>query len=278
MSTYERYDEAAAHFDAFRGPEGVEIIAGCLTRLDRPLSDVSLLDAGCGSGNYTAELVNLVGRIDAVDVSDGMLDVARGKLADMEAAGRVAFLRASVDDLPFEDGRFDAVMVNQVLHHLETGDDAGYGGHHRALAEIHRVLRPGGLAVINACTHEQIREGCWYYHLVPDALEAVLARCAPERAMVQVLATCGLRLEGRIVPLNAVMLGAAYFELCGPLDRRWRSGDSIWALAGRDGTARAEAKVRALDAEGRLEAYFREHDARRPRVGQITFYVARKPA
>ncbi len=74
------------------------------------------------------------------------------------------------------------------------------------------------------------------------------------------------------------MQGAAYFDAAGPLDERWRKGDSIWALAGPNGVAKAEARVREMQAAGTLEAWSREHDDRRHGVGQFTFFLALKPA
>ena len=85
-------------------------------------------------------------------------------------------------------------------------------------------------------------------------------------------------MRGRHVPLDAVMQGAAYFDPAGPLDERWRRGDSIWALAGAKAVAEAAARVREMRAAGTLEGWFRECDERRHGVGQFTFFLAVKPA
>ena len=82
MSSYERYDETAAHYDRTRWPIGAEIIVGCLAQGGVPLADMTVLDAGCGTGNYLRALLPRVARIEALDRSAGMLKIAAPKLAD----------------------------------------------------------------------------------------------------------------------------------------------------------------------------------------------------
>jgi ubiquinone/menaquinone biosynthesis C-methylase UbiE len=280
MSTYERYDKVAAHYDGSRVPIGAEIIAESLAAhvqpLAKPLAEVELLDAGCGTGAYSAALAGRVGRITAVDLSEGMLAIARAKLALAERDGRAVLRHGSITALPFAEASFDAVMFNQVLHHLEDGGDPAYGGHARALAEAQRVLRPGGLAVVNVCTHEQLTQGFWYYDLIPAALGAVLKRCVTAERLEAILAEAGFVLRERIVPRTEAMQGAAYLRADGPLDPDWRRGDSIWALASPAELAAAEARVRALAEVGGLEAYVAAQDAGRTAVGQFSFFVAAK--
>lgn len=276
MSFYEQYDDAAAAFERVRRPLGAEIVTGLLTAVSRPLAELDLLDAGCGTGNYSAALAGMVRRVSAIDFSDGMLAIAKAKLAHEARAGRISFHQGSVDALPFPADSFDAVMFNQVLHHLEDGEDPAYHGHARALAEAYRVLRPGGAVVVNFCSHEQLRNGFWYYDLIPGALESVLRRCVPTGRLQAILADCGFAVRDRVVSLDGVMQGTAYFEPRGPLDPDWRRSDSIWALASSEELARAEARVVELDRTGRLEAYVAEHDASRRRHGQFTFVLAMK--
>ncbi len=278
MSTYEQYDAVSASYDRTRVPIGAEVIAGCLTACGKPLRELTLLDAGCGTGAYTLALAGQVGRIHAVDMSEGMLAVARAKLAEELAAGLVRIDQASVFALPHDDGQFDGVMVNQMLHHLETGEDRDFAGHRRALTEFFRVLGPGGVLVINVCDHEQVRHGFWCYDLLPEALDAVLRRIPAMAELTHMLVDIGFEPPERIVPLDAVFQGNAYFDRRGPLDPAWRQGDSIWALATDAEVARAEARIRALDAAGRLESYFTDQDRKRPDVGQTTFVrAAKKP-
>ena len=277
MSTFERYDLTSKSYDSTRVPIGTEVIAGCLAAAAVPPDEISLLDAGCGTGAYAAALADRVGRLTALDLNDGMLAVARTKLTPWQERGTLELHKGSITAMPFADGSFDAVMFNQVLHHLEDGTDPGYAGHGSALAEAFRVVKPGGLVVVNACTHTQLRQGYWYYRLIPQALAATLARCAPASVIGAAIEAAGFAFRDRIVPHESVMQGASYFDGRGPLDPAWRQGDSIWALAPPEELTAAVDQVRRLDQDGTLEAFVRESDAERPTHGQFSFFLGQRP-
>ena len=276
MSRYEDYGEVSKAYDETRVPIGSGILLDCLGAAGEPLSGIRLLDAGCGTGAYSRAVIGHVGRIDAVDLNEGMLSVARAKLAAEEADGRIAFHRGSIEALPFADETFGAAMINQVLHHLEDGHDPAFPGHARVIAEMGRVLRPGGVLVVNMCAREQLRDGFWYYDLIPEAREACIRRHVPADRLEAMLAAAGFDFRGGRASVEAVMQGDAYFELTGPLDENWRKGDSFWALATDAQIARAEAQIREMQAAGALEAWFRDRDDRREGVGQFTFFTAVK--
>ena len=90
------------------------------------------------------------------------------------------------------------------------------------------------------------------------------------------LSEIGFALEGRFVPLDGVLQGAAYFHAEGPLKPEWRKAESSWALAPEQEIASAEAKIRELQKSGDLDTYMAEYDAKRRQVGQTTYFVARK--
>ena len=275
MSAYEDYTAVSADYDRTRVPVGVEIILGCLASVAAggPIASLRVLDAGCGTGSYAAALRPHVGAIDAVDLNPSMLEVARAKLEGGPGCP-VALHEAGIDALPFEDVRFDAVMVNQVLHHLPDSPEGGRPLLRRVLGELARVLRPGGAVVVNICSHEQIREGWWYAALVPDAAATMCGRHADTGVLDRLLADAGLEPRGRFVPSDALMRGDAYFDGRGPLDPAWRRGDSLWSDVSEAELAQALDTVRALDAAGTLDAFISEHDRRRPSIGQTGFHLA----
>ena len=277
MSAYENYTAVSADYDRTRVPVGVEIILGCLASGRCPLASLRLLDAGCGTGSYSAALRPYAGAIDAVDLNPSMLGVARAKL-DGTPGCPVALHEAGIDALPFEDACFDAVMVNQVLHHLPDSPHDGWPMLRRVLAEFARVLRPGGMAVINTCSHEQLRRGWWFASLVPDAVESMSRRHADSDVLSALLAEAGLAPRGRFVPTDAVTQGDAYFDGRGPLDPAWRRGDSLWSVVSESELDGALERIRALDEAGALDAFVTDQDRMRPSVGQIGFHCAVREA
>lgn len=104
----------------------------------RLLGDVRglrVLDAGCGSGPLTAELVARGADVTGLDGSPAMLELARRRLG--EAVPLV--LHDLAEPLPLDDESLDVVVASLVLHYLEDWD--------APLAEIRRVLKPGGRLV-----------------------------------------------------------------------------------------------------------------------------------
>ncbi|MFE9394164.1 methyltransferase domain-containing protein [Streptomyces flavidovirens] len=99
---------------------------------------LDILDVGCGPGTITADLAALVapGRVTAVDAERGVLGRAR-EVAAERGLDNVEFAVADVHALDFPDDSFDVVHAHQVLQHV--GDPV------RALREMRRVCRPGGL-------------------------------------------------------------------------------------------------------------------------------------
>jgi SAM-dependent methyltransferase len=271
MSSYEHYDKTSADYDRTRWPIGAEIIVGCLAQGRVPLARMTVLDAGCGTGNYAKALLPHVRRIEALDRSPGMIEVAGRKLAEVIESGRVVLRQGEIDALPLAEASIDGVMINQVLHHLADDAEAGWPRHRRVLGEFARVLKPGGVLVINTCSHAQTERGFWTFHLIPRARAEILRRLMPLDALERALIDRGIEPRGHFVPTDAVIQGAEYLDPRGPLRAEWRAGDSIWALVDEAGLAEVERTLRELDAQGELEAYVARHDALRPQIGQITF-------
>ena len=102
------------------------------------VSGKTVLDYGCGNGENSLPLVARGARVIGLDVSAALLDLARTRLALHGFQNRAAFLAASAHDVPLPDCSVDVVLGIAILHHLDLA---------LAAREIHRVLRPGGIAV-----------------------------------------------------------------------------------------------------------------------------------
>jgi SAM-dependent methyltransferase len=99
-----------------------------------------VLDIGSGPGLLAAELGHAVGPkgwVEGIDSSVPMVEAARARC---EGLPWVGFRQADAAELPFEDQAFDAAAATQVYEYVPAIE--------RALAELNRVLRPGGRAVI----------------------------------------------------------------------------------------------------------------------------------
>jgi SAM-dependent methyltransferase len=105
--------------------------------------DLRILDAGCGTGGTTIELCSF-GHVVGVDLAWEALEPARGR-----GLGRLA--QASIEQLPFGNGAFDAATSFEVVYHLGVANDAS------ALSEIRRVLQPGGLFLLRVPAHDWLR-------------------------------------------------------------------------------------------------------------------------
>lgn len=92
------------------------------------------LDLGCGTG-WNLSVLQLLGhkrKAIGIDLSDGMLRFARAK--------NLKVIRGDAQQLPFRDASFDGVLAKGVLHHLPDVE--------KAVAEITRVLKPGGMTIM----------------------------------------------------------------------------------------------------------------------------------
>lgn len=100
-------------------------------------SDWTVADLGCGTGALAWELSRYVGRVIGVDNTPAMLDAARRRTGDVD---NIDLRLGDVESLPIEDSACDAAMMVLVLTYLPEPMPA--------LAEMARVIKPGGKAVI----------------------------------------------------------------------------------------------------------------------------------
>lgn len=149
-----------------------------LERLGLPTEWERVLDFGCGAGRLSQALAKSAGEVVGVDVSGSMLETAR---RFDRSGGRCKFVLNDAPDLRiFPDADFDFVFSQLVLQHLPADVIFAY------LGEFMRVLRPGGLAVLQCTTRplSTLKGAIWRvapYRLVALGQRVVLRYPAPMR-------------------------------------------------------------------------------------------------
>lgn len=275
MSSYENYTSTSKSYDDTREPVGAKIILDCFSKSPTPLNEMVILDAGCGTGSYSSAVLEQVKKVEAVELNLGMINQARQKLADAELAGKIEFHHASIDKMPFEEGSIDAIMINQVLHHLPQDAQNDFSTLKAVIKEFSRVLKPGGVLVIHSCSQQQLREGFWYAALIPRAFEQISQKYIPIDQLSNILDDNGFTAQAPITKALGYQ-GQSYFETDGPLKASWRAGDSVWSLTTAEELEGVIAKVKGLIDSGGMEDYIKQHDKQRPSIGQILFLHAIK--
>lgn len=153
MGTSIAFDRAADYYDGTRslGPETQAALIGLLA--DELRGRGHCLEVGVGTGRIALDLHRSGVAMAGVDLSRPMLD----KLVE-KAGGRAPFPLAIADatDLPVADGRVGGVVICHVLHLIEPW--------RRAVAEVVRVLRPGGVLLVESATSTESAAGAVIRH------------------------------------------------------------------------------------------------------------------
>ncbi len=95
------------------------------------ISNLNVLELGCGTGYFTKELVKTEATIYAIDISPELIENAKTKIK----SNNINFILGNACSLPFNDTTFDIILGSSVLHHLDINS---------AVKEIYRVLKKGG--------------------------------------------------------------------------------------------------------------------------------------
>ncbi len=197
-----REEDAELHFEVGRGlaerlgyprellesipAEAVASFAGVGHHLDLAALQPgeAVLDLGSGSGTdvfCAALLVGASGRVVGVDITDAQLAKA-SRLRDQAGLSQVELVEAHIEELPFDDASFDAVLSNGVINLSPVKG--------RVFAEAARVLRPGGrLAIADIVSGRALKERT---RRNVELWAACIAGAIPRRSYLEAVAAEGL--------------------------------------------------------------------------------------
>ena len=138
-------------------------------RILRKESPAKLLDVATGTADFAIEAVRmgLDVHVSGVDISAGMLDVGRKKVAARGWDDRIELIQGDSVKLPFEDGHFDAYTVAFGVRNFENLQ----GG----LQDMRRVLKPGGLGLVLEFSKPRvfpIKQVFGLYTYLPESVDA----------------------------------------------------------------------------------------------------------
>ena len=115
-------------------------------------ADEKALDVATGTGNTAFALAEAGADVTGLDLSAGMLTQARRRAEEEDVS--IRFVEGSAENLPFDDASFDLVTARHAPHHFRDVP--------RFLAEVHRVLRPGGRFVMSDGVSPNADSKAWF--------------------------------------------------------------------------------------------------------------------
>lgn len=278
MSKFEDYDTVSKSYDDQRFPVGADVIVAMMQfHCRKPLKDIHVLDAGCGTGNYTKALLDYgIGSITMLDASAGMLEKAKVKLAAAIASGQVReVVHMSMPPLPFPDTSFDAVMFNMVLHHLDNpnlDDHQSFSNVNKCIQEARRVLKINGIMTITTVLPQTASRSVWFSQLHISLTER-FNKCLPTTENFEnMFASANFKCSNKLNFLGAEAF-PSYYDIEGVLKESWRKGISYWDFAFDEEIEKVKEIVNALKERGELENWVLEHDHVNS-AGWFTLFVA----
>lgn len=141
------YEDFAAEFDSvvnmYDTKKRLSVIFDELLAGEN-LKNKKLLDAGCGTGWFSAEAVKRGAKVTSMDVGQKLLKEVAKKCDSKRVVG-------SILKMPFKDNSFDYVVSSEVIEHVTDPD--------KALKELYRVLKPGGTLALTTPNK------FWYFSL-----------------------------------------------------------------------------------------------------------------
>lgn len=185
-------------FENTRRPEGLggRLMVGLMNFGHRALAawglrfleiptNAEVLDCGCGGGANMAKLLKMCpeGSVRGIDYSTVSVEKARRVNRRAVGQGRCEALRASAEELPFVEGRFDLVTAFETVYFWQDLS--------RCFWEVCRVLKPGGIFFIcNECGGSAGRNVRW-----PEMIAGMTVYSGPQlRAAMERAGFCGVRL------------------------------------------------------------------------------------
>ncbi|MFD4637926.1 class I SAM-dependent methyltransferase [Lentzea sp. NPDC058436] len=134
-------------YDVLHRVSGLHTVHREMVELARPQAGHRVLDVGCGTGNLLRAIGKRHRDVELVGIDPDLKMLARAERKLRRAGLEAKLDRGFAQELAFPDASFDRVFSSLMLHHLDSASQA------EMLAEVRRLLKPGGLLVLADMTH-----------------------------------------------------------------------------------------------------------------------------
>ncbi|WP_161936276.1 class I SAM-dependent methyltransferase [Pseudomonas syringae] len=273
MSKYEHYNTTSINYDKTRTAVGIEVVLGYLAKLNKPAHLMTVLDAGCGTGNYALELALAGINVVCADYSENMLAQCKKKI-ERHDLNNAAWKQCDLSLYTSEGQVYDAVMCNQSLHHLDPANDFKAVKHF--LSEAAKSLKDDGVILINTITHSQLENGVWWGKLIEKAVDRMKPRFIEYEPLQAFLRTIGFEITDRVINIDSIIQKTGYFDPLSLASLEFRQGDSHFALLDEKELGDVLKRVEQMVGEGTAQDYIATRDRLRQQIGQFTYYVIKK--
>ncbi|HEV8717779.1 MAG TPA: methyltransferase domain-containing protein [Candidatus Binatia bacterium] len=237
------YDQIASTYDQ---RYTVSQFAGIATALRSLVQDVDaerVLEVGCGTGRWLAELQPVTRQVYGIDLSLGMLQQARQRLQSL------SLICGHASRLPFPDAGFDLIFCVNAFHHFPQP--------RVFISEARRLLRPGGALAITGMDPHAGRDRWYLYDYFVGTQDTDLRRFSSSGTILDWMVAAGFeRVEWRVVEhIMGQHIGQAVLE--DPILQK--HGTSQLALltdeAYAAGMARIKSALSETEATGRTPVF-----------------------
>jgi len=273
-SSYCDYNDTFTQYDHNRQPNGLKEILNLLGQNSIPVEEQIVLEGGFGTGAYINHIRHHVKNIFGVEGSEQGYEETGQKTKD---ADNVHLQIGNILNLSFTQNYFDAYMVNQVLHHLDT--EPAFPNLNMFLEEGHRVLKPGGVLTINTSSQGQLdpQSGAyWNYKYIEKAASGIRERYIPVEDLISRLKTHGFTDIQTAIPSGRIFQDRYYDDPNLALTKEFQKADSIYCFLSDKEIDAANTRLASDIENGAVHQQMSDAAKQAAKLGEAIIVSARK--
>lgn len=247
------------------------------------LSELRVLDAGCGTGNYLTHIQDLgIGTIIGLELNEGMLNQCKLKALSNNKDNNclLKLHQGSIVEMPFKPKSFDFIMINQVLHHID--DDISRNNDYENIRIVldqcyDKLNGDGSTLFITTSYPSQLSKAYWSFSFFDSCHKLINDRYNEYSWWKDKLLKVGFKSIEEHIITETNMKEEVYHDMENIFDKQWRKSDSTFAFVTDEEFESKEKEIRNIINNEQERKSFMEHfDNLRQTLGHSVAIVARK--